>query len=562
MTITLQNPIIPGFSPDAGVCQVGEDVYIATSTFEWWPGICIYHSRDLANWTLAARPVTMSFSGVESSGGLWAPHLSWADGTFWLAITCVRTRTGFKDTINYLTTCETIDGTWTTPAFVNASGFDPALFHDDDGKKYFLNMLWDWRPGHAGFAGIVMREFDPVTRTLTGERRKIFEVTGLGVAEGPQILKKDGWYYLVTAAGGTGYRHAAVVARSRSVWGPYAVSPFHPLLTSAQSPDNPLQKAGHASFLHKGGDWYITHICARPLTMRGNCPLGRETALQKIAWVDDWPRLAGGGNEPFMAVEVSAKPGITQNTDHSKRTDFDEAALPDWFQTLRGPLGDAMSLTERPGWLRLYGRESPASLHEQALIATRWQGFRFRAETVLDFAPQSFQQMAGLICIYNTENWFYACVSGGDAGPVLNVLGCDNKRLSFAAEGIALPPKTPLCLAAEVDRESLRFSYALAATPNREWQPLGGVLPAGHLSDDYIEHNGLVFTGAFVGVCCQDLDDRTAFADFDSFAYEPPTVPPAVEALGRIVGGTTIGPHSGGARAHPPSLRAKRGNPA
>ena len=211
------NPIIPGFHPDASACQVGSDYYIATSTFEWWPGICIYHSSDLINWTLAARPVTMTFYGVESSGGLWAPHLSYSNGQFYLAITNVRTRTGFKDTLNYITTCQTIDGTWSDPVYINSSGFDPALFHDDDGRKYFMNMIWDHRPGHPVFAGIVMQEIDPRTMSLIGEKKIIFEVTSLGNAEGPLILKKDGWYYLMTAAGGTGYMHAAVVARSKSV---------------------------------------------------------------------------------------------------------------------------------------------------------------------------------------------------------------------------------------------------------------------------------------------------------------------------------------------------------
>jgi xylan 1,4-beta-xylosidase len=192
----IKNPILPGFHPDASACQVGDDYYIATSTFEWWPGICIYHSRDLANWKLVSRPVRMTFYGVESSGGLWAPHLSWADDRFWLAITDVHTRTGFKDTINYLTTCGTIDGNWTEPVYINSSGFDPALFHDDDGRKYFLDMLWDYRPGKSGFAGIVMQEFDPVSMKLVGKKKEVFEVTSLGVAEGPLILKKDGWYYL------------------------------------------------------------------------------------------------------------------------------------------------------------------------------------------------------------------------------------------------------------------------------------------------------------------------------------------------------------------------------
>jgi xylan 1,4-beta-xylosidase len=313
--LIVKNPILPGFHPDPSACQVGEDYYIAVSTFEWWPGICIYHSKNLAEWNLVSRPVTMTFFGVESSGGLWAPHLSWSDEKFWLAITDVRTRTAFKDTINYITCCETIDGKWSEPVYVNSSGFDPALFHDDDGRKYFMNMIWDHRPGHPVFGGIVMQEFDPLTMKLTGGREIIFEVTDLGVAEGPQILKKDGWYYLLTAAGGTGYKHAAVVARSKSVWGPYAVSPYHPLLTSAPYPGNPLQK---------------------------------------IEWADGWPRLSGGGNAPFPEVEVPGPDGIIQKDINNKHTDFNEKELPCWFQTLRGPLGDAASLTERPGWLRLY----------------------------------------------------------------------------------------------------------------------------------------------------------------------------------------------------------------
>jgi xylan 1,4-beta-xylosidase len=458
----------------------------------------------------------MTFYGVESSGGLWAPHLSWADGKFWLTITDVRTRNAFKDTINYLTTSKTIDGDWSEPKYINSSGFDPSLFHDTDGRKYFMNMLWDYRPGHPGFAGIVMQEFDPVSMELTGERKKIFEVTNLGVAEGPQIMKKENRYYLLTAAGGTGYKHAAVVARSKSVWGPYEVSPNHPLLTAEPTPDNPLQKSGHASFLCRDGEWYITHICARPLTVRGNCPLGRETALQKIEWIDGWPRLAHGGSAPSLKVEVSTENAVIQKTNNSKYTDFDGPELPDWFQTFRGPLGDSMSLSEHPGWLRLYGRDSPASLYRQSLVATRWQAFSFRAETVMNFSPRTFQQMAGLICIYNTENWMYACLSEGDSGPELNVLVWDNKKLQYAGRGITVPRNRSLGLVVEVNRDSLQFFYSADL---KNWRPFGGNLPADHLSDDYIEKNGLVFTGSFVGICCNDLNDRTAFADFDSFTY-------------------------------------------
>jgi xylan 1,4-beta-xylosidase len=151
------------------------------------------------------------------------------------------------------------------------------------------------------------------------------------------------------------------------------------------------------------------------------------------------------------------------------------------------------------------------------LAATRWQSFRFRAETVMEFTPASFRHMAGLICIYNAENWMYAHLTGGETGPVLNVLVCDNKKLSYTIEGVAVPSKIPLYFAVEVNRDTLQFSFSINST---EWRPLGKALPADHLSDEYIEKNGLVFTGSFVGICCQDFDDQSVFADFDFFSYQ------------------------------------------
>ena len=224
---TIQNPILPGFAPDASALHVGEDYYIATSTFEWWPGIEIYHSKDLVNWQWAAAPIARrdmvpsELLGNYNSGSLWAPHLSYADGLFWLVYTDVKSSTAFKDTLNYVVTAPKITGPWSAPTLVTASGFDPALFHDDDGRHYFLNMLFDWRLENPGFAGTVIQEFDPVTRQLVGERRHFYRGTSLGVCEGPQILKKDGWYYLLCAAGGTGYLHAATVARAKTLDGPW-----------------------------------------------------------------------------------------------------------------------------------------------------------------------------------------------------------------------------------------------------------------------------------------------------------------------------------------------------
>lgn len=164
---TIQNPILPGFAPDASALHVGKDYYIATSTFEWWPGIEIYHSQDLVNWKWAAAPIARrdmvpsELLGNYNSGSLWAPHLSYADGLFWLVYTDVKSSTAFKDTLNYVVTAPKITGPWSEPTLVTASGFDPALFHDDDRRHYFLNMLFDWRLETPALPGLSFRSLTP-----------------------------------------------------------------------------------------------------------------------------------------------------------------------------------------------------------------------------------------------------------------------------------------------------------------------------------------------------------------------------------------------------------------
>ena len=216
----IRNPILPGFNPDPSICRVGEDYYIATSTFEWFPGVQIHHSRDLVNWTLVARPLNrasqLDMRGNPDSGGIWAPCLSFADGLFWLVYTDVKRLDGaFKDSHNYIVTCDTIDGDWSDPWYVNSSGFDPSLFHDDDGRKWFVNIRWNHRgpgtggnPAHASFDGILLQEWSP-DAGLIGPIKSIYDGTPRGLTEAPHLFKRNGYYYLTTAEGGTGYNHAA-----------------------------------------------------------------------------------------------------------------------------------------------------------------------------------------------------------------------------------------------------------------------------------------------------------------------------------------------------------------
>lgn len=479
----------------------------------------------MVNWEWVTAPINRrelvpsEMLGNYNSGSLWAPHLSYADGLFWLVYTDVKSSTAFKDTLNYVITAPAVTGPWSEPTLVTASGFDPALFHDEDGRHYFLNMLFDWRLENPGFAGTVIQEFDARTRTLVGERKHFYRGTSLSVCEGPQILKKDGYYYLLCAAGGTGYMHAATVARAKSLDGPWEDSPYFPLLTARDDAANPLQKSGHACFVEIGGEWYITHICARPLTERGCCTLGRETALQKIEWTDGWPHLANGTHHPELVIPAPKAAGSTrQNPDHSEHVRFaPDRPLPHTFKTLRTPLVPETdySLSARPGWLRLYGGQRLSSHHKQTLFARRWQYFTFTAETKIDFAPQNFQQVAGLVLFYDTGNWIYAYVTWDEVQNT-RILRCDCKDFSYGSEAVSLP-QGEVVLKVRVNRAQAQFFYKA----DGGWQPLGGPQPADHLSDDYVEtrRGRCAFTGAMVGICAQDMDAHRSHADFAYFTY-------------------------------------------
>src|SRR5215212_6976561 len=237
--VKIQNPILRGFNPDPSIVRVGDDYYIATSTFEWFPGVQIHHSRDLIHWRLLTRPLTragqLDMLGDPDSCGVWAPCLTYDGGLFHLIYTDVkrygRTTQGgaagasLRDLHNYLVTSPAIDGEWSDPVYLNSSGFDPSLFHDDDGRMYLLNMLWDHRPGQNRFAGIVVQDFAPVQQRLVGERRVIFSGTPLALTEGPHLYKRGGYYHLITAEGGTGWGHAVTFARARELYGPYELHP-------------------------------------------------------------------------------------------------------------------------------------------------------------------------------------------------------------------------------------------------------------------------------------------------------------------------------------------------
>lgn len=522
------NPVLRGFNPDPSIVRVGEDYYIATSTFEWWPGVQLHHSRDLVHWRLIGHALTresqLNLRGIADSGGVWAPSLSHADGQFWLIYTNVRTcgmGRPFKDVGIYLTTAPDILGPWSEPVALNAIGFDPSLFHDDDGRKWLVNMMWDFRPGRNRFAGIVVQEYDYATRSLTGPMTKILAKEIL--CEGPNLYKRDGWYYLMLAEGGTGWNHGIAMARSRAITGPYELDPQAAVLSTRDAPDCPLQKAGHGELVQTpAGEWYLAHLASRPIGTgdQRRCMLGRETCLQQVRWSEDgWLRLAAGGTRP--QVTVPAPGGLPAQAWPASpvRDDFDSPQLrPEW-SSLRGPAEEGWaSLAARPGWLRLRGRESLHSLFHQSLVAQRLTEHACSIDTCLEFSPAHFTQAAGLVLYYDTRTHYYLRVTHDELrGRILGIVLTDDGSYSeLAGRELAINDWSQCHLRAEIAGARLQFS---ASVDGHAWLLVGPELDASRLSDDYGQ--GLHFTGAFAGLCVQDLGGTGTSADFDYFSVGP-----------------------------------------
>ena len=533
----IRNPILPGFNPDPSFCRVGEDYYIATSTFEWYPGVQIHHSRDLVNWTLAARPLDradlLDMRGNPDSCGIWAPCLSYADGRFWLVYTDVKRLDGaFKDAPNYITTCERIDGRWTDPWYVNSSGFDPSLFHDDDGRKWFVNMRWNHRgmgtggnPKHASFDGILLQEWSP-KQGLFGPVRSVYDGSPRGLTEAPHLFKRNGYYYLTVAEGGTGYGHAVTMARSRDIWGPYETQPDEHLFSTAEAPWHPIQRTGHGQYVETHwGDCYHTFLMGRPIAGQDGtgkfCPLGRETGIELVVWGDDdWLYSDSGSMLP--RVEVPAPTNAIQIAPEAPHRRFDANGLPDEFQWLRTPEQDRIFRLTDDG-LTLIGRESLGSWFEQALVARRQEHHSYVAETTLtNFTPWTYQQAAGLTTYYNRHKFHALLVTDEPGqGRVLTIMSCPGNwpdcALTYPLEAPVPIGDGPVELRVTVDGADQQFAWR----QGKDWNDIGPALDASVISDEGGRGEHASFTGAFVGMVAFDTSGSAGEATFESFRYMP-----------------------------------------
>jgi len=535
----LKNPIIPGFNPDPCIVRVGDDYYIVTSTFEWFPGVPLYHSRDLKNWRLVRNLLDtkeyLDVRGVAPSEGVWAPGLSYStvEKRFYLAYSIVHCRNKYlMDVDNYIIWAEDPAGEWSKPLYVNSSGFDPYLFCDDDGRKWLVNKDRDFRPANIEVRPIIIQEFDEKKGGLVGEPISLINgFTRRKFGEAPFIYKRNNWYYLVLAEGGTGYAHCASMGRSRSVTGPYEPSPYNPIVTCApgdfeQSEGNPgvmperynpdliIQKAGHGTIVEtQNGECYLSHLCGRPILPQLRCILGRETAIQRMEWTDDnWLTIVGGGN---LAKDEVLQPNLAEHPfpKEPERCVFDGGVLNPKFITAHGDIQpDWLKLPEEGG-LHLRGRETLSSNFDTSLIAQRLTAFRAQATTKLNFEPTDYHHLAGITCIYSSSKHYCAYKTFDDKKgvAVLSVYGFEYGEMTDYGVSIVVPAEAPVYLRAEIDSADLRFSYSL---DDKTYEPLGGVLDMTILSD---EVGGRSFTGSMVGMFVQDIHTKSKWARFDYF---------------------------------------------
>jgi xylan 1,4-beta-xylosidase len=533
----IQNPILPGFNPDPSILRVGEDYYIATSTFVWQPGIRLFHSTDLGKWTLVGHALreTHDLRGLPAHAGIWAPSLSRDPGAgrFHLTYSLVRsTAAGYFDVDNFVVSAPDVAGPWSDPAYLNSIGFDPSLFHDDDGRHWLVTLEWDPRDGYEHPGAIVLEEFDPAAGRLRGGTRRIYRgASDRGCLEGPHLYKKDGWYYLLAAEGGTGFGHGATLARSRDLAGPYEPAPVNPFLTSNPAPYfgrnvrdhqraelfNPraeLQKAGHGCLVDTpSGEWYIAHLCSRPLGARRSSVLGRETALQQVEWTEDgWLRLTAGGTVARLRTPA---PGDELHDGPPERVcdDFDGPGIDPRFSTLRRRLSEEWATVRaRPGCLSLRGGDMLTSRFDVSVVATQLQDFRAVAGTRLVLQPRHFSHSAGLVVLYDDRNFAYLRLYRSeslDTTAVGIVLVREGGKQELLLDRAAVPCDG-VVMQARIDHGSLRFLWGASLDDLR---PIGPVLDATYMSDEATRG----FMGTMVGLACVDSYRKNLVAHFEWF---------------------------------------------
>ncbi|SJQ32104.1 Beta-xylosidase [Clostridioides difficile] len=538
----IKNPILPGFNPDPCICRKGDDYYLVVSSFEWFPGIPVYHSKDLKNWELYTHILTdetkIDLKKLPSSKGIWAPCLTYCEeeDLFYIVYGIMNSMNArYFDVDNYLITSKDIKGEWSEPVYLHSSGFDASIFHDDDGKKWIASLDWETREGYEKPGVICLVEYCTKKKEIVGYPKRIWSGgTNRGCIEAPHITKRGDYYYIMCAEGGTGYGHSVTMGRAKNIWGPYEKDSMNPIVTSIPgdfyerhdpdhlkpkyyNPESKLQKSGHGSYIETtSGEVYLVHLTSRPFVPELRCTLGRETAIQKMKWTkDNWLRMEDESN---LAKEYVSESKLEEHLVSSIPSfdDFDSNELGLQYYAPRiSPLSFA-DVKSRPGYVRIRGQESRTSLNKVSILARKLTSVYARITTKMEFYPEVHQHSAGLIMYYDNMNYinlrkYYSETLGQSA---LSIIHLENgEKTEFLNTRIPIKD-IPIYLRLYIQGRKSYFEWSY---DEKNYQRIGKVFDTTKFSDEYCKYGE--FTGTFIGLTCADRVKHKHYADFDFFEY-------------------------------------------
>jgi xylan 1,4-beta-xylosidase len=514
-----RNPIRTGFYPDPSIVRVGEDYYMVNSSFIYFPCIPISHSRDLVHWEIIGHAITnpdwAQLDGLEGGRGYWAPDISYYDGKFYIAATLRLNDTGNVYRKQIVVSSERPEGPYCKPSIINEDGIDPSIFNDDDGRRY---MLLNRGARIFELSADATRQVGAATMLYYGSNRRN--------PEGPHLLKKDGYYYLFQAEGGTGMGHCITGSRSRELMGVYEPCPFNPIMRQ-NNPEAGIQRCGHGKPVQtQNGQWYMVYLCGRPVGGKLSI-LGRETALDPITWTaDGWPMVNGLKGPSVLQVKPDLPECVYEPKD---KDDFTRSYLDYQWMFPRIPENDGIVLSG--SHIRIKGSvEDLNSINSRNVVLRRQEHLRFEAECKMKLNPMAFGQDAGMTCYYDENTYlkfgvFMEASVQDDESRIrvpayvmrINVLQHIDDE-DIACDGVLVDGKQRsiyLKVVTNYLRRAFYYSY-----DGNQWEHFVTLDNVNYLCDEGIK-KGKRFTGAMVGMYGHGGRDYILNAEFDYFSYVP-----------------------------------------
>ncbi|MCL2398316.1 MAG: glycoside hydrolase family 43 protein [Defluviitaleaceae bacterium] len=470
-----QNPIIPGFYPDPSICKKGDDYYLVTSSFEFFPGVPIFHSKDLVNWNRIGHCLTrksqLDLENISASKGIYAATIRYNqhDDLFYM-VTTNTTKIG-----NFFVYAGDPAGEWSDPILVDQKGIDPSLYFDEDGTAHFVSNDRDRSVYKSGF---LMAPINLKTGVFLEKPAPIWGGIGQNSPEAPHIYKRNNWYYQIVAEGGTELNHMVTIARSRSLYGQYESCPFNPILTHQNQKGHLIQATGHADLIEDDeGYWWAVFLAYRQ-THQYFHHLGRETFLAPVEWVDDWP-IINGGKAIEIDMNLDVKKDVIQNIQTPYQTNFSKWDF-NWVY-LRNPNESCYEFTEEG--LYLTGNEYNLSdIANPAFLGIRQNHLKGKVEFDMKFDPTANNEEAGVSVFYKFDAHFDIFVKRMDdqnylcfrkvVGDIVHMeaklpIKCSDITIIIYAEPLKY------CMYAIVEKQEIKLGEALTRHVSTEAHELG-----------------------------------------------------------------------------------------